>query len=251
MDKIHLFEKSGLGQAPYRYLGCEDTGKCSTSCQYCCTGIRYKFYLQSKDGKNFFVGSDCIYKSGDEHLTTIVKAERQRLAKEKREAKKKQTLEERQARREAILKEKIESFCKENQSILHILDWARNSQGIALSLINNLNTWGSLTEKQIELLCKLYHNSQKVSTNCPQGKFTIEGTIQSFKQVDGFYGGTTLKMIVDSIEGYRVFGTVPAKLKNPVEGDCVRFVAEIYPSNSDPTFGFFSRPSKVEQLVCA
>jgi hypothetical protein len=58
-------------------------------------------------------------------------------------------------------------------------------------------------------------------------------------------------MIIETKEGYRVFGTVPANLENLVVGDCVRFVANIKPSEKDPNFGFFSRPSKTEYLGSA
>jgi ribosomal protein L9 len=248
METIHLFENGGLGKAPYKYMGCEDTGKCSASCQYCSTGIRYKFYLQSQDGNNFFVGSDCIYKSGDQGLTTIVKLERNRLDKEKREAKRRQAQEQRQAQKEAILKSKIDSFYEQNESIKDVLDWASNSTGVARSIMDNLKVWGSLTEKQIQFLCKLHLDSQKVAVNCPQGKQIVEGTVRSFRLVAGFHGATVLKMTVDANDGYCVFGTVPSKFKNVVAGDRVRFIANIQPSDKDQSFGFFSRPSKAEVI---
>lgn len=251
MDTIHLFEKAGLGEAPYDYLGCEDTGKSSTSCQFCHTGIRYKFHLQSKDGKRFFVGSDCIYKSGDHGLTKIAKTERSRIAKAQREAKRQKQLDEKKAKKEAILQNKIDTFYKENESIKYVLDWAKNTSGLALSIVNNLNTWGNLTEKQIELLCDLYYKAQKTPTLCPQGKHIIEGTIVSLKYVENFFGfqrNLIQKMIVETKEGYRVYGTVPANLQSLSTGDKIRFVANIERSEKDSTFGFFSRPSKAEFL---
>jgi hypothetical protein len=78
---MHIFEQAGLGQAPYRFLGIRKVtfqagygapiqpGAC---CMFCSTGIVYQFWLQSADGKRFFVGSDCIYKSGDIGLKSII-----------------------------------------------------------------------------------------------------------------------------------------------------------------------------------
>jgi hypothetical protein len=87
VPSIHVFEKAGLGKAPYRYLGMEELrgplampggGFCGApgqpmgSCQYCSTGIAYLFWLESADGEKFYVGSDCIYKSGDAGLRRII-----------------------------------------------------------------------------------------------------------------------------------------------------------------------------------
>jgi hypothetical protein len=85
--QIHVFEKAGLGKSPYKYLGCEVArgpiqmpggGTCGApgqpmgACQYCSTGIAYLFWLESADGKKFYVGSDCIFKSGDAGLQRII-----------------------------------------------------------------------------------------------------------------------------------------------------------------------------------
>lgn len=67
--KRHIFETAKLGKAPFLFLGVTVR---STSCQYCGTPIVYQFWLQGADGKRFFVGSDCIYKSGDAGLRSIV-----------------------------------------------------------------------------------------------------------------------------------------------------------------------------------
>jgi hypothetical protein len=244
----HLFEQAGLGEAPYEYLGCVDTGRSNTSCQFCNTKIRYEFHLKSKDGKKFFVGSDCIYKSGDAGLTKLAKFERKRIAKEQREAKNKAEYEKRNAERQAKKEQKIENFFKENEAIQYILDWAKNSTGLPKQIYANIQVWGSLTDKQIELLCDLYYKENQPKKNCPQGEHTIQGTVQSFKWTPGYYGKMTHKMIVETIEGYRVYGTVPANLENLEVGDCVRFVANITPSDNDGTFGFYSRPKKSEYL---
>ena len=246
MEAIHLFEQAGLGQAPYEYLYCLDGAK--TNCQFCNTGIRYRFYLKSKDGKTFFVGSDCIYKSGDRGLTKIAKTERSRIAKEQRDAKKQKKREEREAKRKEILNQKIENFYQDNASIKYAFDWANNTPGLPQQLMSNLTMWGNLTDKQIELICKLYHEAQTIRTKCPTGKLTVEGTVKSFKTVQGFHG-FVLKMIVESNEGFRVFGTVPGNFEGLEVGDKVRFVANIEPSKDDEYFGFYSRPSKAEYIL--
>lgn len=80
---IHVFERAGLGQAPYQFLRVETQ---STSCQYCSTAILFKFWLRSVDGKEFFVGSDCIFKSGDAGLRRIIEPIVRRHMKEVQDA---------------------------------------------------------------------------------------------------------------------------------------------------------------------
>ena len=73
---VHVFERAGLGQAPYRYLGTSEnrfdngdgTSKPGGTCQYCGNGILHEFFLKSKDGKTFKVGSDCIERAGDKGI---------------------------------------------------------------------------------------------------------------------------------------------------------------------------------------
>jgi hypothetical protein len=67
--KRHVFEAAGLGLAPYKFLNVSIKG---SSCQYCSTGIMYQFWLESADHKTFYVGSDCIYKSGDDGLRRVI-----------------------------------------------------------------------------------------------------------------------------------------------------------------------------------
>lgn len=95
----HRFEAAGLGKAPYEFRGIEHKGyrpapglpmMVGGACAYCSTGISYRYWLRSADGKEFYVGSQCINKSGDAGLRRIVKAEerkrRDRKAQEQAKA---------------------------------------------------------------------------------------------------------------------------------------------------------------------
>lgn len=81
---MHIFEAAGLGTAPFKYLGYEKNRL--TGCQYCGTAIMYRFYLKSADGKTFFVGSDCILKSGDAGLRKSVDKVKAEINRAKRDA---------------------------------------------------------------------------------------------------------------------------------------------------------------------
>jgi len=88
---MHVFEQANLGKAPYKFMGVEQLrgpitieehngvrvqvgapGQPMGCCQYCSTNIAWLFWLKSADNKIFYVGSDCIYKSGDVGLKNII-----------------------------------------------------------------------------------------------------------------------------------------------------------------------------------
>jgi hypothetical protein len=74
----------------------------------------------------------------------------------------------------------------------------------------------------------------------------IEGTVISLKTQESQYG-FSYKMLVKLDDGNKVFGTQPSSLSVKV-GDRVRLTATIEPSRDDIHFGFYSRPSKSENL---
>ena len=78
--------------------------------------------------------------------------------------------------------------------------------------------------------------------SCPTGKVEISGIVLATKWQESMYG-STLKMLVQDDRGFKVYGSVPAKLEN-VKGRSVSFSATIQPSEDDEKFGFFKRPTK-------
>lgn len=86
---IHLFERAGLGKAPFYYTG-EMTEKTYCACQgapvlpgstcdYCGTCIRYEFWIKSTDGNRFKVGCDCIRKTDDAGLIRQISSAERKL----------------------------------------------------------------------------------------------------------------------------------------------------------------------------
>lgn len=81
--KVHVFEKAGLGVAPFKcigfqhkyYIACHGAPmQPGGSCDYCGTGIYNIFTILSSDGKTFVVGCDCVLKTGDAGLRRTVDA---------------------------------------------------------------------------------------------------------------------------------------------------------------------------------
>lgn len=107
--KIHRFEESGLGKAPFRVIGFEyrvgpirmpngseigAPGQPMGTCDYCRTGIANCFLIQSADGKRFIVGSECVRKTDDKGLKTVVEAKIRELNRNARHSREQQKIDE-------------------------------------------------------------------------------------------------------------------------------------------------------------
>lgn len=103
---LHPFERSGLGVGPFRCVGAvsipspslaehntdaynnamrslpRDVG-CGT-CAHCGMAIMHNFIIESKDGKRFVVGSDCVHKTGAKSVGNKFLVEELRLKREAR-----------------------------------------------------------------------------------------------------------------------------------------------------------------------
>ncbi len=120
-----------------------------------------------------------------------------------------------------------------------------------------------LSEKQEEFLVKLYadyfakqaeqeERLRKIETgeieSCPTGKIEVTGEILTTKLVDTQFG-STVKMLVQDLRGFKLWGTRPSAICEADRGTQVSFFATIEPKQGDPTFGFFSRPTKARILA--
>jgi hypothetical protein len=72
VETIHVFEGAGLGKAPFRLAQVDRHGD---ACQFCGTGILFRFHIEGSDGRRFYVGSDCVMKTGDVGLMRKVEHE--------------------------------------------------------------------------------------------------------------------------------------------------------------------------------
>ena len=80
----------------------------------------------------------------------------------------------------------------------------------------------------------------------PTGRVHVEGVVLSTKYVPGFAyaSGDVKKMVVETDDGWRVYGSVPTAILDVEKGDRVSFEAACEPSKDKPVFGFFKRPTK-------
>lgn len=82
----------------------------------------------------------------------------------------------------------------------------------------------------------------------PQGRITVEGTILKIKENDDRYNEykNRYKMLFQDDRGFKLWGSLPQALNRSKAGVRISFTATLKPSDNDPYFGFFSRPTKIE-----
>jgi hypothetical protein len=122
--------------------------------------------------------------------------------------------------------------------------------------------YGSLSVKQLTFLTKLMAELNEAADRMPEllaerdaqaavqaaipalteGRQVITGTVVGGKWVDNDFG-SNWKVTVLLENGQRVYGTCPKALRGE-KGDAVSFTAAVQLSENDPTFGFYSRPTK-------
>ena len=81
----------------------------------------------------------------------------------------------------------------------------------------------------------------------PSGRVIVTGRVLAIRtqerQNTYHYGddGVDTKVLIQALTGFKVWGN---RFMNVDKGDLVTFTATITPSDNDPKFGFFARPSK-------
>lgn len=144
---------------------------------------------------------------------------------------------------------------------------ANNS--FAHDVVNKLNQYGYLSERQVEcLLASLKRDVEFAATAtaraeaeaarkatalpAPSGRVQVQGTVVMTKSYDSQFG-VTLKMLVLLDTGAKVFCSVPSDLDccevGTLKGQRVEFTATFTPAPDDKLFAFGKRPTKARVLT--
>jgi hypothetical protein len=121
-------------------------------------------------------------------------------------------------------------------------------------MVGNLVKYGNISPKALDylriLLGRIENRAEieaqraaekAAAAPCPTGRVVVNGTVVKVEERESAFG-LTWKMTVKADEGFLVWCTVPSGL-DAKRGEKVTFKATITPSDSDPKFGFGSRPA--------
>jgi hypothetical protein len=207
------------------------------SCDHC--GARFKYgvcYLHKPSGELVHVGHTCASKAFS--YSSRIAVTKKNMA------------------RKAAIARKAAKVLDANPGLYEALQIGDNRVKEARK---DLRVWGNLKEGRIKLVLKIAAERKELEEGGAipvptfEGRVVVKATILGFKTKRGHYG-TTLKMLVQTEDGYKLFGSLPAQLEGAEDsgkGAVVQFSAKVEPSGDDPYFGFFSRPTKASVLVAA
>lgn len=88
--------------------------------------------------------------------------------------------------------------------------------------------------------------AQPIPAEMNNSRVTIIGTMLSTKRVETAYG-VTIKMLVKHADGWKVWSTLPSDLAAD-KGDTIEFQGRLEISDTDPKFGFVSRPTRARRV---
>jgi hypothetical protein len=218
------------------------------ACDHCGVHIKYGMLFQHLNGNIIVVGEICADETMEVPTRALleIKRERERLAGGREAAK----------RAEEVL-----AWIEEDPTRIGVVGWMmdRPENSFYADLLRKMRKYGPLSpgqeaavrkgpEREAEQAARKAREEvlQATAKDCPTGRVVITGEIVSTKWVESDFGGS-LKMLVLSEEGFKVWGTVPSSL-DADRGDLVRFTGTVEPSRDDPKFGFFKRPAKAEVI---
>lgn len=237
----------------------------SGQCGHCGQPIRYAALMVRDDVKEFiYVGEDCL----DNRFAELNKAEFQALRKAA------SLNRERQAKAETV------------NATFAANPWLSEVEEYGNDFLDSLYAQACrgkvLSERQVEAGQEALARAKEQAAiwearkaaeaalvdqgvKAPEGKVKVTGEVVSVKWHDSPYGGS-LKMVVKSDEGWKVWVSVPKSMQmasmllpsgewvereDVAPGERVEFVATLTPSDSDPLFAFGKRPTQAKILQSA
>lgn len=234
-----------------RFSGVHGGGRCD----HCGARLRYAALLRHRPTNTLiWVGERCLdgrFELSASEFTRLRKAGRLNRERQAKAAKIEQLVDEHPLLAELTYEQALEE-----------------ASDFVWDVAFKFRRYGELSERQIEaveraILRDVEWRERRVrwdteravedaaAEDAPSGKTEVTGTVLSTKWKDHEFG-STLKMTVKDDRGFRVWVSVPKSIHvngEPRNGDRVRLVATLRPSDDDPKFAFGSRPTKGEVLA--
>jgi len=156
MENIHVFEQAGLGIAPFTF----ETAIYGdwTNCEFCGHDIKERCYIRDVNNKQFFVGNECVNKTGDTGLVNATQVAIKELRKvRKREREDKRILD---GKLFLIYSEKLKNI------LANTLRNTDRPQSITLLkwIENNYNAYWASRKSKLEASATIFENAERYLT---------------------------------------------------------------------------------------
>jgi hypothetical protein len=218
-------------------------------CYHCGAHLTYYAILKHVPTQTFVrVGEQCLDNRFD-----MATAEFQRLRKERALNRERRSKADKMAAWFAVDPDREVAYC-----------WASDEveaghygfEGMRANFVHGVNRYGSASDKFVRAMMRDMARTERraeerareeAEPKAPvvEGRGVCTGEVVSVQWRENDFGGS-LKMLFKDDRGFKLWGTVPSSISNAERGDRITFTATVSTSNDDPSFGFFSRPSKAD-----
>jgi len=220
------------------------------NCGHCGSRLRFAAVMAHEQSMEFIVvGQDCLTNRFNEMSAADFKALRDAAKKAAQESKKAE-------QRAALIAEHPE-----------LAGAAESGNSFIQDVMRKFYRYGDLSDRQIAAVKTalvrdaeraereaVWATEAELADDAPTGKVTVTGEILSLKSQETMFG-STLKMIVKTEAGWKLWVTVPSSIMGTndaaneisyLTGKTVTLTATVTPSDRDPKFAFGKRPSKAK-----
>ena len=128
-----------------------------------------------------------------------------------------------------------ETICDIVSKLVKYGDISASQMTFLHGLVKRIANWPEIkAQREVE------HAS---AADCPTGRLVLSGEIVKTDQQFNEFGGRMV-MTVKCDAGFLIWGSIPSALAGIQRGEQISFTATVTPSDKDPKFGFFKRPTK-------
>lgn len=220
-------------------------------CYHCGAHLTYYAILKHLPTRTLVrVGEQCL-----DNRFQLASEEFQMLRKERRLNREQRKLSDRRAEWFAIDPDREVAFCWASDQVE---DGSYGYEGMRHNFVSSVARYGRASDRFVRAMMRDMVRTERRAEERAQreareaaepkvpvveGRGVLSGEVVSVKWKENDFGGS-LKMLLKDDRGFKAWGTVASSIDGVKRGDCVSFTATVSKSDDDPSFGFFSRPSK-------
>lgn len=124
-------------------------------------------------------------------------------------------------------------------------NWSEKQESFARSLWERVSNdpWSKLEAQAAERDAE-----RDAASPAPTGRIEVTGEVLHVRDADPDDEWPSTKFLVRTTDGWKLWATVPAAIRDVERGDSVSFTVTVKPSPDDAKFAFGSRPAKAKVL---
>lgn len=169
---LHPFESAGLGLSPFKCVDCFDS--VGGSCAFCGTGIRYRYVIESNDGKEFHVGCECVKKVNKHHRVDGFDHVRREFIHKRKRVGVQERINAAQFAWQQERERRLQQFFEENSQLFWQIKFYTGKNKFIIERAKDLQHYGSLSAKTVDIINRILLSEIRIEELKSTAKFIGE-----------------------------------------------------------------------------